>query len=298
MSDAFRGDDDFAEWEAIIERDSDTSDLEAQRRVADALLQKGAGLRAEGRREEALASFDQLVDRFAGEQDHEVRRQVVRALHYKGYVLQSLDRSDDATDAFQQAVTLGGPLAQPTEEVMSQLYDEALALADEGRHAEALSVLADLLNPWPDGPPEEAVDIAVAAMLRAAEYASQVGASAEAMLQMYDELIRRYGDRADADVRWNVAVAMFEKAKVLGDTERVDAAIETCTEALAYVGEAEGSSFDALIVAGLNCPPNPLAFPGRDEAAEADFRAVLDRYAEGESAEIDRHISFARDRLN
>src|SRR4051794_35882869 len=129
MSDAFRGDDDFAEWEAIIERDSDSSDLEAQRRVADALLQKGAASRAEGRRDEALASFDQLVDRFSGVQDDEVRRQVVRALHYKGYVLQSLDRGDDATDAFQQAVTLGGPFAQPTDEGMWRLYDEAHALA-------------------------------------------------------------------------------------------------------------------------------------------------------------------------
>jgi tetratricopeptide (TPR) repeat protein len=263
-------DQDLAELDAEIAREADSGEPEAEQRLAHAMLQKGARLRAAGRLEDAVRSLDELVDRLSDTDDEEVRRDVVRGLQYKGYALEGLGRVDEAAAAFGQAAELGGDFAKPSPDAMRDMYEQACSLTNDGRHPEALLVLADLINPWPDGPPEDVLDIVVVAMLDAAELAGTVGENPGASLELYDEVIRRYGDRTDPWVRASVASAMLGRAEALGGTAGPEAAIRACTEVLAYLGEAADPEGKVQIAAALNDRAFWLAGAGRGEAAAAD----------------------------
>jgi tetratricopeptide (TPR) repeat protein len=164
----------LAECEAVIARHGDAPEVESRREASAALLQKSSILGRLGRFDEAVAVLDEPAARHGDAEDEEVRHDVVRGLEQQGHVLRELGRGDDARAAVERAKALGREWLEPPPEAMQAHYDRACALEDEGRTADALTVLADLVNAWPDGPPEEAVTLR-------AQIDGQLGAAREAL---------------------------------------------------------------------------------------------------------------------
>jgi hypothetical protein len=195
--------------------------------------------------------------------------------------------------AIERAKGLGREWIEPPVEALQTLYDRARALERE-RDADALMVLADLVNTWPDGAPDEAVPVVIRGMLRSAALMPDVGPNLDQAFQMYDGIVRRYAAHPDPDVRALVSRATFDRAWVLAQRERFDEAIAACTEALEYLGDATDPKGRVRIAVTLNWRAEWQEAAGRGDAAAADRRALLEHFAAGESAEIDGQLDAAR----
>jgi tetratricopeptide (TPR) repeat protein len=266
--------------------------------VAVALMQKGSVLGKLGRVDEAVAVFEELAARYGGSDDDEVRHEVVRGLLCEGEMLRELGRDAAARAPLERAKALGGEWVEPPVEAMAGLRDRAYALEEEGRYEEALLLVADLVNAWPDGPPDAAVTIVIEGMLRSASLSLRLGPNLETALQMYDEVVRRYGAHERPEVRVLVARSTFDKAYVLGHEGRLDEAIAACTDALEYLGDATDPEGRAGIASTLNWRAHWREAAGHGDEAAADLRALLERFPEGESAEIDGQLASARAALS
>jgi tetratricopeptide (TPR) repeat protein len=290
-------DEDLAALDEAIVADGEAGDLSAQRRVAAALLNKGAMLEKAGRQEESLATLDALVERFATSEDEELRREAGRALHYKGLHYRRVGRRDEEAAAFEQAEALDGEFARPDRVAMLGAYHRALARLDEKHYADALQELTDVMNPWPDGAPDDSVDVFVSAMVLAGDIAVKAATETSGAGLIYDDVIHRYGAHGSPHVRANVALAMLGRAAILGEDGDPEAAVTGCTEALSYLGDDSNDDIDRVVASALTRRAQWLRALGRHADAAADYRAVLDRFADA-GPQLEAQRQFARDRLD
>ena len=130
----------LADYDAIVARDGRSDDLEARRRVAGALLDKGRALAGLGRHDEAFACFDDVIARVDGAKEVPLKRMLLRTYYNKGYELGELGRS-------AEAAVLGELQARFAKTQEPELrFDVAFALVERAR---ALQALARLTGPTP-----------------------------------------------------------------------------------------------------------------------------------------------------
>jgi tetratricopeptide (TPR) repeat protein len=165
-----------------------------RRHVAIALLDLGREYDKLGRSEEALGVSDQLIGDFGN--DPEDAELVAAARHNRGTMLRKLDRLQDAVDTFQQIAD--SPLPRTANHVIAAAHlRKAMVLSDMGRHAQALTVLQDLIDEYdPDVAKPEGPWIATAHSQKVIVL-NKLDRSAEADVALR-QLIDEYGDLPQA----------------------------------------------------------------------------------------------------
>lgn len=268
--------------------------------VADALFEKGFLLHESARYEDAIACFDEIVVRLGEVEALELRRQVARALRAKGYALDALGRPDDARAAFGDVARRVGDDSDPElrGEAMRALYQEAHLLVAAGREAEALRVLATLLNPYADADlAADTLEIFAKGLVLSGKAASGVG-DGHAAVQLYDDVVRRFGRRAEPEFRALVVLAMTNKATAIGISGRFEDAAQLLGETLARFQDPETPELRDRLVEALCGHGYWLEASGDKEQALVTYRDVLERFAEHESPVVDEQRARAREGID
>ena len=163
--------------------------------VAERLIDEGDALIRSARYDEAIACYERVVEQFGDADTQDLRRQTNLALTKKGSVLLDLDRLDEADAAF-------GALRMR----IRRGPDPERALA-------RVSVMIARL-----------FDRRAAMLYEAGRY--------EEALQAYDELLVRFGDSSEPELRQSVAAALLGKIAVLQGAGRYEQALVVDDEVL------------------------------------------------------------------
>jgi tetratricopeptide (TPR) repeat protein len=133
-----------------------------------------------------------------------------------------------------------------------------------------------------EAPPPGTLQLLIDGLLIAA-YAAYDTGDHGASLQLYDELVRRYGRETALEARATVADAIAAKATTLGRDGQIERAIEVYDGLLARLGDATEPELRERVADALCGRGDWLQAGGRAQDALADYRAVLERFAEHET---------------
>jgi tetratricopeptide (TPR) repeat protein len=287
----------IASCEAILARCS--GEAGSERLIADTLFEKGYLLGELGQLQEKITCYEEIVARFGDADSLEMRRQVARALLGQGAAWRALGREDKASAVFAEVAARVADATDPElrDYAMRAQYAVAHWHLTSGREVDALEVLASLLNRYSDAePPAHSLGTFLSAFGLAASVADRLGNRSEAV-RMYDDLIRRYRPHTEPEIRASVAVAMVGKATAVGRAGDSEQAVELLDAALAHIGDPitpdlRNRAAEAQLFRG-----NWLERRGRPEQALADYREVVERFADDDSAIIDLQRTRARERI-
>lgn len=298
----------IAEQDALVERRREAGDIDARREVAHALLSRGRLLGELGRVDEALEQFADVRKAFAESDDEFLRACSAGSWVSEAYLLGELDRREAALAAYDGAIMFAEGSSEPMlqTEAISALYRKALALRTWERYAEALDVVAELLNTFvpPPAPgaapvvlaPSDALPDIAQAFLLFPLLAGDFGQADDA-IPMYDKMIEILGDEEDADVREAIGRARLSKAALLGRRGQLTAAIEICREVLSGIDDLGGQASMTLKAMSLIDQGLWLKAAGEHEAARTCFRELVDGFQSGHDEEVDAALERARQEL-
>ena len=215
------------EFDQVINK-GDTTLPEQQRRAA-AIFNKGNALFLRNQEAAAIAAFAEVVSRYAGVEDPILREIVGRALQIKVRCFQQLKRSFEEASTYQEIVDRFPDPRGPVERFLV-----AAALLNLG----ARRYVTDpdgAMALWEDVPRRFAGDtesmirgiVADARSNRA--IALEQRGNPEA-LGAYDELVTLYGDQTDAAATKVTAIALLNRAALLGKAGRVHEALVSYQE--------------------------------------------------------------------
>ena len=229
---------------------STTSEIPAD--SVSALMGRGVAL---GNVEEAIAVYDEVIARFGSSTEVQVRKYVAEAMVNQGEVLESLGGKQAAIEVYNEIIrrfgeawepalreqvgrallkmeTLG---AVPTQPVAPEPVAHQPAVQDDGKTLGTLGQTQEKLSPGEYATetdlPHEAAQALVAKGVA-------LGTAQEA-LEVFDEVISRFGAAMEVEVCQQVAEAMVHKAASLGTLGLTTDAIEVCDEVISRFGQAQ-----------------------------------------------------------
>jgi tetratricopeptide (TPR) repeat protein len=234
----------------ILEAGARSTDPDAHLRVY-ALFAKRRDLAQLGRREQAIECFDAATAQFGDVDDPYVRQHVACALGYKAFVLDEMGRRADAEATVKEIDARCGTAAEP--EV----------------RAEALDIYENAIERYEGDPTPDAQAALALTLANKAEALFGLDRVKDAE-RVADQIVARWGDSADLELRWRVASALRSKGKCLERRHRPDLARKVYDELSApfpahdsaeiYAStrisdEAEHFRSEAHAVAMLHAPP-------------------------------------------
>jgi tetratricopeptide (TPR) repeat protein len=212
------------------------------RAVRVALAKKGSALVQLDRFREADAVFDALCARTVRAPEPAVALEQARRLI--AAVLSRRLRALSATGSYEQAILAADALLERFRDesplVPDALESKADALARLGKAQEADAVYRDLVEGYRDASTDPRVGSQVASALAArAELLTDQDLYVDA-LDLIDELVTRFGQVSEFEMRLQTGHALLKKAILLGLLERWESAIAVEDEIIKrYADEAE-----------------------------------------------------------
>ena len=248
-----------------------------------ALMGRGVAL---GNVEEAIAVYDEVIARFGSATEVQVRKYVAEAMVNQGEVLESLGGKQAAIEVYNEIIrrfgeawepamreqvgrallkmeTLG---AVPTQPVAPEPVAHQPAVQDDGETLGTLGQKQEKLSPGEYATetdlPHEAAQALVAKGV-ALETAQEA-------LEVFDEVISRFGAAMEVEVCEQVAEAMVRKAASLGTLGLTTDAIEVCDEMISRFGQAQQTVLRKQVAEAV----------AKKEAFEAIVRGLQDEHEE------------------
>ena len=111
--------------------------------------------------------------------------------------------------------------------------------------------------------------------------------------ELDDELLRRFGESDDPELRVRVAVALVNKGVALASRDHNEAAVETYDEVLRRFGERDGPELRVHVASALFNKGVALASLDRNEAAVETYDELLRRFGERDGPELRVHVASA-----
>ncbi len=284
----------IAETDETIERDGDSPDPVARRRVEQAYLLKGRTLRRLGRYEDALPCLEHVIE---GAGELPVRDDVASAMECKAGALFKLGRFDEVGDVVSGMVERFGEASEPQVRlwVGLALFHRAHALRGAGRPAEAAVVFGTLIERLRTEPAlnAETARLLTAAMLAKAG-ALAVALDIDGALVAVDEIIQRFGGEDDDRDDEAVAEALFLKGTLLvGERDRAEHSLPVYDALLdRFVGSVVMQR-GANLAKVMSRRARVLLALGRPREAEDAYDAVRSRFANDERPEVGRYVADA-----
>ncbi len=115
----------------------------------------------------------------------------------------------------------------------------------------------------------------------------------DAVLQVYDEVLRRYGEAKELALQEPVAKALVNKGFTLGDLGRHEEAIAVYDEVLRRYGEAKELALQELVANALVNKGITLGDLGRHEEAIQVCDELLRRYGEAKELALQEQVAKA-----
>jgi tetratricopeptide (TPR) repeat protein len=270
----------LAAWDEIVSRDGRDPDVEARRRVASALVEKGEALAEVDRREEALVCFEDVTDRCGD--DDALRESVAAAWGLRSRQLERLGRREEAVVVADEVLARFGDASEP--EVRSRLagamLTKAAALLGLGRHDDAQATADWVIAHFSGDPiqgPKRADVLALGLLLKAA--ALNAGEQPEVALAVLDQAIERLGDPKSAAQQRALIGALGRKAGILRKRGATEPALEILDDILARFGDGSEERIVGQLAGVSLTRAVILHDAGRADEAVAALDDVLARVA-------------------
>jgi len=275
--------------------DDDAPEVRAQ--VARALAGRVEALATLERPSEALAAADDALLRFGDDADPEVRLPLAMALSFSGVLLMNAGFLDAAADRFGEAVRRSGDDTAELRRVWAAaLATRARVLARLGRIEEASEALDELER---GGIDLDSVAGPAAEVLFARGVVRKHEGNAAAALEAHDEVVRRFGDNPDPEVRRFAAGSLHESAGLLeqlepGDAQRQLAAYD---EVIRRYGDDADDGTRAVVASSMLSTANVLRNHRRDGEARAVDEDIVRRFAGVDDPGVARIVAAASEAL-
>ena len=242
-------------------------EMKSLARIALAQLMKVPVLA--GHREELLAmipeGFTEVFERGSVPSDVEGKTSVD--------VEQYLRRGDQSSeDANEQADFLAA----------KEIFDKAVALKDQNRLEEALSVFDEVVRRFAESEMPMVSRLVAIALVRSGLTLNDFDRP-EDELTAYDEVVRRFGDSKTPALLELVAMALVSKGCALDDLDRLEDALATYDEVVRRFGDSETPVLSESVAPALLGKGCVLGDLDRLEDALATFDEVMRRFGDSET---------------
>jgi tetratricopeptide (TPR) repeat protein len=181
-------------------------------------------------------------------------------------------------------------------EGLSELLARAQALRGAGRHEDAIGVAEVALEraaSWSSDPSSEAGHAAFRATMLTAANLFDLGRAAEG-LEVYDELVGRWGEDPEPWVRAKIAEALAFKGHLLfrgpAGGER---AIAVFDDLVARFGDAEELELREKVADAMRWKAEALQRIGRREEADGAYDDLIGRFAGATEPTLSAQVAFA-----
>jgi tetratricopeptide (TPR) repeat protein len=226
----------IAVYDELIARFGHATEMQVRKYVAQAMVNQGEVLATLGGQQEAMEVYDAIIRSFGGATEPELREQVARAQIKKETLVGTAVRPVEPEPVAPQPVAPqpvvpepAPPESSPPEPISHQPVEE------EGETLGTLGEKQETLSPGEYATetdlPHEAASALVAKGVA-------LGTPQEA-IEVYDEVISRFGTTSEAEVSGVVAEAMVHKVVALGTLGLTKDAIAVCDEVISRFGTAQ-----------------------------------------------------------
>ena len=166
-----------------------------------------------------------------------------------------------------------------------EIFDEAVALKNQNRPEEALSVFDEVVRRFGDSEMPMVSQLVALAFCERGLTLNYLDRP-EDELTAYDEVVRRFGDSKTPDLLGLVAMALRGKGCVLYDSDRLEDALATFDEVVRRFGDSEMPVFlesVALALFGKGCVLYDL---DRSEDALTTYGEVIRRFGDSKTPDL------------
>ncbi len=281
-------------FDEVISRFGTATAVEVTEQVAEAMVHKAASLGTLGLTKDAIAVCDEVISRFGQAEQTVLREKVVEAISKKEALeaiiheftgeqekreAQELAERRKAEDRATQEASAAEEKRKAQEQAereaqgKRQAEEQAVKKAEEKRKAEE-----ETEKEAQNREPRELIDKGVAL------------GSTEMAIAVYDEVVSRFQEVTELEVRELVADALCKKGLTLGALGRMKDAIEACDEVMARFGEASDFSLKVQVSGALVTKEVALASLGHMEAVVEVCDEVMERFGEDSHEELQKQV--------
>lgn len=296
--------------EALEEFGADR-DEELQRQLGFVMCRKARLLHQGGDPANAVAAYDEGLLRLQESPVADDAAWVAIALDQRSAALSALGRESEALASLDEVLARFSTETDDElmrERVLRALVKKVGMLRRMGRSQEASLIERALLDRLDDPADPASLPMLGRALLGLAVNLVSDGRPGEA-LELYDRMIEAF-DSADDAVRGYAALALTNKAQILGSSGHEGDADELFREVVARFGEVAVSAYDGVI--GRTAPetdergeiPSMLYLKGmallelgRDADAAESFRELVGAFAQDERPQVRGLVGVARAQL-
>jgi tetratricopeptide (TPR) repeat protein len=296
----------------VVARFGDAGDVAVRRQVALALWEQARLYRVLGMAEQRMAAFAQLTERFADSTDPDTANLVTRAFYLHGH---DRDQAGDGVGAealYDESLrrARGATRLLVRDAARSAAIGKALLLSARGLNWEAVGLLdeqiaesADLIAEHP---------LWLADLLTAKLQILEIGYEDVQALEVADDIIERFGESPDHDLRMQVARALMYKMISLARadpqadreplfellaTRFADEALEALDKWIPAYRSADGVRWLRALTLALALRAGILLRIGHEDEAASAYNAMIEELADETDELVTTIVAMVRDLL-
>ena len=164
-----------------------------------------------------------------------------------------------------------------------EMYDKAVALQNQNRLEEALSVFDEVVRRFAESEMPMVSRLVAIALVRSGLTLNDLDRP-EDELTAYDEVVRRFGDSETPALLELVAMALVSKGGVLGDLDQLEDELTAYDEVVRRFGDSETPVLSEWVAPALFGKGGVLGDLDRLEDALAAFDEVVRRFGDSETS--------------
>jgi len=285
---------------------------------AESLFKKGESLFQQKQYDDAIVVFDDIDNRFGKSKDAKIREKVATALAVKGIILSQKGYHDKAIKAWEEADRRYGKDSDPDMRIALSrvLYNKLqtlVGLSIRGSKSEieaALAAFDDFDKRYgKDKEPAIREMVAWGFIQKAVMFGHQFNdrkdpsdlstyKTKEAIAAL-DEMVRRYGEDKEPDVRLPVAKALFEKGKMFFQAGKKQEEIAAFDELDRRFGQDETLGIRVMVIEGLSSKAWRLVQgaggphtddPSKFIPAFEVMNEIIKRFGEDKNVEVQKKV--------
>jgi len=258
--------------------------------AARLITEEACGLSQELRRDHCLA-YEEAIK---GVPDRKRRERIIAATPKNFF------DSPYLNEGFRNSLTIDSEIGLKEEvcgvfdvklKKAREIYKHGCELCLAGNSEEALELFDKVIGEFGNSKGTLLLEVA-RAMVCKGRRLHQLNRFDEA-IAVYDEIVARYADADEAELRETVAMAMVNKGLTLGQLNRFDEAIAIYDEVVERYADADEAELREQVARAMVNKGNRLGKLDRSDEAIAVYDEVVERYADADEAELREQVARA-----
>lgn len=282
------------QYDELIKRFGDSSNLQVQTCVGWALTNKGKRLLELQRPQDSVQNFKEVRRRFGASSDPELLATVATSIFFEADALRKLDRHDHALQLYDDIVKRFG---DSTDDYLLwyaaiSLDSKADVLRDTERREEALQLYDEVVRRFGQSSDNNLLWTVASSLQSKAETLAQLERPEEA-LAVYGEVVDRFHKSSDSWIKSAVAWSLISKGNLLARLTRVLEAGKSYDYVVEWFGESSDPRLRYKVASALIKKARIFSEAGQNEEAIAACDEALSRFADSSEPDIANHVKFA-----